>query len=653
MSSLLTRSTSDETSTFPRLSPADLFALRYIRDASLSPSGHLVAYCVSSTTQEHERFEIAIASVRGDNGHATSVIPNGISPRWSPDERWIAFIRDGRLRLAEANTLAVSEPLTPEAFTVHGAPSWSPDGARIVVSLLRREVRKVPRYITRRIFRAEAVGFTDDVTQRVCVVDRVNGTFRWLTNGEEGIESHPEWSPDGQHILFFATSVAVPLSAYSPRLMAIRVHDGVLVSVLDDRWFVTAARWLPCGQRIAISAARDSSLTIPSASLWVTDLHGNSEPRTPELNGSIGGMIHHDMPAWDLFGTNPIQVLDEELALIRVLIRRALETWRVTLSGKTIVEPVLTGQRSCIVLDASPATDVLVYAVSDLQSPTELWRATLRGDQEERLTHLNDQVLRRWPAMSIDHFSFGSADGFEIEAWFMSRADETKPMPTIMFIHGGPFASTGHAFRYDFHLLASNGFGVLFANFRGSAGYGDAFSRAIMGDWGARAFPDHMGAVDAAIERGLADPERLGVWGASHGGFATCWIVGHTSRFKAAVAEAAVTNFITLYYLTDGPEVFARDLGGRPHEIPDVYRACSPMTFAHRCATPTMLVHGEDDLRCPISEAEQFYRALHDAGCTTELVRVPGCDHLGDSCGPLSARQAQNEALLKWMRRFL
>jgi dipeptidyl aminopeptidase/acylaminoacyl peptidase len=222
-----------------------------------------------------------------------------------------------------------------------------------------------------------------------------------------------------------------------------------------------------------------------------------------------------------------------------------------------------------------------------------------------------------------------------------------------MFIHGGPFLATGHAFRFDFHLLAANGYSVLLANFRGSAGYGESFVHGIMNDWGARGFPDHMAAVDAAISRGLSDPARLGVWGPSHGGFATAWIVGHTTRFRAAVAESAVTNFSTLYYLCDAPDLFIRTLGGRPDEIPDVYRSRSPLTYAGRCRTPTLLLHGEEDLRCPIAEAEQFYRALHDVGCKTELVLIPGMSHMGDSTGPLSARVGQNEALLEWFERHL
>jgi dipeptidyl aminopeptidase/acylaminoacyl peptidase len=174
-----------------------------------------------------------------------------------------------------------------------------------------------------------------------------------------------------------------------------------------------------------------------------------------------------------------------------------------------------------------------------------------------------------------------------------------------------------------------------------------------MGDWGGRGFADHMAAIDCAIARGYADPTRLGVWGPSHGGFATCWIVGHTDRFKAAVAEASITDFASLYFTTDAPAVLARDLGGKPHEIPERYRACSPVTYAHRCTTPTLLIHGEDDRRCPIAQAEAFHRALHEAGCRVELVRIPQCSHSGDSIGPLSARAAQNEALIEWFERYL
>lgn len=637
-----------------RLGAEDLFDLQFLRDARLSPDGRIVAYAVSHTDGDEERFEIWLGGIEGRDQGRLPYSGNAMAPRWSPDGRWLAFAGDGRLRVAAVPSLTVSDPLTPEPLSVQGAASWSPDSTRLAVSLLERRVVDGPRRITSTLFRADGVGFLDTFSQRIYEVDRSSRALRCLTTPAEGVCSQPEWSPCGRRILFLASEDAVPFASYSPRLLTIGVEDGKITEVLGHPWFITGARWLPGGERIAVAAARDSALTIPNPRVWLVDVvGGNTHLRTPGMIGNVGCRIHHDMPAWDLMDGNMLTVLDGTTAFASVQRGGTVEAWRVALVGDIAVDRVLTGERACIVLDANAAAKSLLFAVTDLHSPPELWRATLENYQEARLTSLNEEVLARWPATKVEQFTFASADGTEIEAWFMAPAGGEGPLPTVLFIHGGPFMATGYAFRYDLLLLASQGFGVLFANFRGSAGYGDAFTRAIMGAWGERGFPDHLGAVDAAITRGLADADRLGVWGPSHGGFATCWIVGHTNRFKAAIAEAAVTNFTTLYYLTDAPESFRRDLGGRPHEIPDVYRACSPITYAHRCTTPTMLLHGEGDLRCPISEAEQFYRALRDVGCTTELFRIPGCSHIGDAVGPLSARRAQNEALLSWFQKHL
>jgi dipeptidyl aminopeptidase/acylaminoacyl peptidase len=636
------------------LASDDLFDLRYVRAAHLSPDGRHVAYVVSATEDDREFFQIHLAGLDGGYHRVLPFPGSATSPRWSPDGRWLAFVGDGRLHVACTSSWTTAAPLTEEELTVQGLPSWSPDSAQLAISVLQLPAPKSTRRITTRHFRAEGIGFTEDLTQRIAIVQRAGGALRFVTDPEQGFCSQPDWSPCGRRILFLSSDSAVPFSSYSPRLIAVDVETARPQQLLDDRWYLTAARWLPCGERVAVAAVRDSMLTAPNPLLWVLRLQdGAMDLRTPGMTAKISGLIHHDMPAWELMQGNPLLIQDENTALVTVLNRGSLEIWRVGLRGDPAVRPILNGERSCVGIDVCARTSKLLYAVTSLHSPTELWCAALDGREEKPLTALNTHVLARWPKMRVEQFVCTSADGLKFDAWFMVAAHQRLPVPTILFIHGGPFAATGHAFRYDFHLLASNGFGVVFANFRGSAGYGDGFSRAIMGDWGGRGFPDHMATVDTAIELGLAQADRLGVWGASHGGFATCWIVGHTSRFKAAVAEAASTNFTTAYYLKDGPEVIARDLGGRPHEIPDVYRACSPITYAHRCTTPTLFVHGEDDLRCPISEAEQFFRVLQDVGCVTEMVRIPQCHHLGDSCGPLSARRAQNEALLGWFQRHL
>ena len=230
----------------------------------------------------------------------------------------------------------------------------------------------------------------------------------------------------------------------------------------------------------------------------------------------------------------------------------------------------------------------------------------------------------------------------------------TAPHPLVLYIHGGPHSGFGHIFSFDFQMLAGAGYAVLFVNQRGSTGYGDEFASQIIGDWGNHDYHDLIAGVDAAIARGLADPERMGVCGLSGGGNLACWIVGQTDRFKAAVPENPVTNWLSFYGVSDiGPWFATAELGGAPHEIPEVYQRCSPITYAHRCSTPTLLIQGEADYRCPAEQSEQFYTVLKANGCVAEMLRLPGSSHASSIRGAPPLRRAQNEALLEWMQRYV
>jgi dipeptidyl aminopeptidase/acylaminoacyl peptidase len=203
-------------------------------------------------------------------------------------------------------------------------------------------------------------------------------------------------------------------------------------------------------------------------------------------------------------------------------------------------------------------------------------------------------------------------------------------------------------------MLCGAGYAVLMVNHRASTGYGDEFSTAIKGDWGNLDYTDLMAGVDYAIARGIADPERLGVCGLSGGGNLTCWTIGQTDRFKAAVPENPVTNWISFYGVSDiGPWFAVEQMGGHPHEIPEVYVRCSPITYAHRCKTPTLLIQGEHDWRCPAEQSEQFYTVLKANGCTVEMLRLPKASHAGTIVGAPINRRIHNEALLDWMDRYV
>jgi dipeptidyl aminopeptidase/acylaminoacyl peptidase len=215
-------------------------------------------------------------------------------------------------------------------------------------------------------------------------------------------------------------------------------------------------------------------------------------------------------------------------------------------------------------------------------------------------------------------------------------------------------SKAGISGRLDFQLLAGAGYGVLIVNHRASTGYGNDFSTAIKGDWGNLDYHDLMAGVDHAIALGLADADRLGVCGLSGGGNLSCWIVGQTDRFKAAVPENPVTNWVSFYGVSDIGVWFAvEQMGGHPHEIPEVYARCSPITYAHRCTTPTLLIQGENDYRCPAEQSEQFYTVLKANGCPVEMLRLPNSAHAGAIIGPVASRRAQNNAMLDWFQRYI
>ncbi len=641
------------------LNPNALFALRHIHDAQFSPDGRQVAYVVSRTVEEEGReyFNIVIEDFSAGTRHVPDFAGVATAPRWAPDGKRLAFVgSDGSAHQLFLTDLGVGSTilLSPPGHQVQGAPAWSPDGATIAYTVVRRPREGEARRLTQRVFRSEGIGAIDGLTLGLQLIDVRSGVVRELDVGRR-IAMKPAFSPCGKRILFLGADSAVGYVSFGGvRLFTYELSSGRVVPVLGERWFIVAANWSPCGRRIVIAGDYDSRLSVPVAGVWVVDSDGsNPQCRTTGFVGNVGLRAHHDMPTWDTSQDNALAVLDSSYAYATVMKCGCGEIWRVALDGPPRCEPVISGPRSCLVMDVSARSSQLLFAVSDINTPWELHQCALQGGAQRRLTRLNDSVLATWPPLRLEHLAFTSVDGTSLEGWYLVRADRAGPQPTVLFVHGGPYLSTGHVFRFDFHLLAANGYAVVFANFRGSAGYGEPFARAIMGEWGSRGFPDHMATVDTAIERGLADATRLGVWGASHGGFATCWIVGHTTRFRAAVAESAVTNFASLYYLCDAPDIFSNELGGRPDQIPDVYRARSPLTYAMRCRTPTLMLHGQADDRCPIAEAEQFYRALHDAGCVTELLSIPGMTHMGDSTGPLAVRRTQNEGLLDWFERHL
>jgi dipeptidyl aminopeptidase/acylaminoacyl peptidase len=250
-----------------------------------------------------------------------------------------------------------------------------------------------------------------------------------------------------------------------------------------------------------------------------------------------------------------------------------------------------------------------------------------------------------------------SRDGFDLDCWVVKPYGFTpgQRYPALLNIHGGPHLSYGHPFFDEFQVYAGAGYVVIYTNPRGSQGYGEAFTRAVLGDWGGGDYLDCMAGLDTALSHcDFIDAERLGVMGGSYGGFLTSWIIGHTQRFKAACSERAVNNTYTLFGTSDIGHSFSEmESGYLPWENMQWYMDHSPLTYAKDMDTPLLIIHSENDLRCLMEQAEQLFIALKKQRKDVRFVRFPDENHELSRGGRPRHRIERFGFILDWFHQYL
>lgn len=641
--------------------PDDLFKMEFLQGGKLSPDGKWVVYAVSHTEDDKDYAALWLMNLAD---RSTRQITSGkhidANPQWSPDGKRLAFIstRGGAPQIYLMNIDGgEAKPLTKLPQGVAGGPAWSPDGKRIAFNAgLPPEPPPDPTKpyrVSRRVYRFDGLGYLDRAVQDIYVIDTAGGQPKRLTR-DGFLNTAPRWSPDGTEILYsFAMSPTTP--RFLPGLRAVKL-DGQKRDVVAAWGVVNAAEWLPDGSQIVFVGQPDGMMMGSKYDLYVIDAAGEAAGCTPEnrtaaLAEGVGGGLQPDMPAMGILAPNMLIMPDGSAVYLSNQIGGTMQIYRVALKGPEDCHTVLGGDRALLLLGGT--TQQLLYAQSTFNDPAQLFVADIEGGNEQQLTTVNATLSSQLAEPKVERLLFCGPDNVQIEGWIMTPPFGKPPYPTILYIHGGPWSAFGNIYAFDFQMLAGAGYAVLFVNYRGSGGYGDAFGTAIQGDWGNLDYQDQMRALDLVIEKGITDPDRLGVCGISAGGYGTCWMIGHTDRFKAAVPENPVTNLSTIYSVGDIGEIIVRFMGGKPHEVPENYQRCSPITYAHHCKTPTLFIQGEADFRCPAEQSEQFYTVLKDNGCIVEMLRLPNSPHVGSIAGPPAIRRAQNEALLDWMNRYV
>ncbi len=636
----------------------DLFRFQFVTEALLSPHGRYVLYAVTRADEpkDQEYSNLWLIDLASEKSvQLTFGDWMDYAPVWSPDERSIVFLstRDGKPQIyqmalhgGEARQIAS----LPQGCA--GPLLWSPDGSRLAFCAGTPEARDAaqPYSLSRAVYRFDGAGYLDRFIKQIYVANLASGQIEQLTH-DDWHHRPVSWSPDGSELLELAS--LNPDSIFtSPQIRALNA-EGQSRTILTNAWgIIYNAVWLSDG-RVAFAGVPAGKLYGSKSDLWVMQPDGSGiECRTAFIPNGINGHFHDDMPVpWSISAPPILPIPEVPEAVVCVQEGGEMHLVIVRLSGPEAAQVIASGERFCFPFNRVGKN--VLFGISTLFDPTQLALLNLEDGSETRLTTLNQPLLDEIQLPRVQPLHCQSVDGATVEGWVMLPQGDA-PYPTILHIHGGPHAGYGHAFHFDYHILAGAGYAVLFLNHRGSTGYGDAFATATHADWGNLDYADLMAGVDEAVRQGIADPDRLGCGGISGGGYLSCWIVGHTDRFKAAVPEAAVSNFVSFYGTADVGPVFAvREMGGKPHEVPEVYARCSPITYAHRCKTPTLLIVGEADYRCPAEQTEQFYTTLKANGCTVAMLRLPGCSHDGTAMGPLPARRARNTAQLDWMNRYV
>ena len=612
-----------------QLTPERALDRRRLGDLVASADGHLAAFTVTEPPKGTDRFRHIYLYRSGtmDVRQLTNSAKSEWSPRFSPDGTRLAFLSDrgdgtGIWTLSfeggEAQPVSIGK-LRPRSF------EWSPNGQSI--AFLASAAK--PEADEKKAKDKDDARVADrDSLAALWIIGLKTNTVRRLTRPPYQV-SEFAWLPAGDRLALVATDHPAS-DQWTDRLFTIGANDTVPAFLAAPKGPIGDLEALPDGSGVSYVAARVDG---PSPhDLWVQPLGGG-----PARNLTGIGL---DRPIDDYQWESEAQAL----AVVQDGFTARLE--RIGLDGTHRTGPTLPVPPSAVA--RLSGGDLLVIGERATVAP-EVWLVPASG-QPRMVSSLNSA----WKDVALvqpEIFRYRSFDRTEIEAALLLPPNRVpgQRLPLVVLVHGGPTGAWGDAFEPWGQLLVARGYAVVYPNIRGSTGYGWNFLVSNRGDWGGGDFKDLMVGVDTLIARGIADPARLGIAGWSYGGYMASWAITQTTRFKAAVTGAGMSDLATEYGTEAGP-AYDEWFYGLPYEKPEGFRKSSPLSYITRARTPTLILQGEEDITDPISQSQMLYRALKRYGVETELVLYPREGHTLQEEKHLLDRMNR---IVAWMERWL